>query len=106
MFCELLVRLRVVNADRVVGDVELSNGLAALTERLAFGRSPAGEGFREPCEHDGALAFVIGELVGAAVGPRQIECRGFVAHFQLRSGLLPKAGNSRHNRKNDACRSS
>ena len=70
---KLLVGLGVVYADGVVGDVELSDGIAALTERLAFGRSPAGEGFREPREHDGALALVIGELMGLAVGARQVE---------------------------------
>lgn len=58
---EFLVGLRVVDADREVGDVVLPDGSAALTERLAFGRSSAGEGFWEPREHDGALAFVIGE---------------------------------------------
>ena len=63
VFRELLVGLGVVNADGVVGDVELPDGFAALTERFAFGCSPASEGFGKPGEHDGALVFVIGELM-------------------------------------------
>jgi hypothetical protein len=58
---EFLVLLRSVDADREVCDVELPNRFAALTERLTFGRSPAGEGFRKPGEHDGALALEVGK---------------------------------------------
>ena len=64
---EFLVGLRVVDADREVGDVELPNRGAALPERLAFGRSSAGEGFRKPCEDDGALALEVGELMGPPI---------------------------------------
>jgi hypothetical protein len=63
VLCERLVRLRVVDADGVVGDVELPEGGAALTERLAFRCSSAGERFGEPGQHDGVLAFVVGELM-------------------------------------------
>jgi hypothetical protein len=67
MFGEFLVGLRVIDADGEVGDVELADRFAALTERLALGRSSAGEGLREPCEHDGALARVVGESMRLAV---------------------------------------
>ena len=67
MLGEFLVGLGVVDADRVVGDVELTNGIAALTERLALGGSTTGECFREPGEHHGTLALVIGELMGFAI---------------------------------------
>jgi hypothetical protein len=42
------VVFRLVNADHEIGDIELTDLLAALTERSAFGRSAAGEGFGEP----------------------------------------------------------
>jgi hypothetical protein len=101
---ELLVRFRIVDADRVVRDVELADGIAALTERLAFGRSPAGERFREPGEDDGTLALVIGELMGAAIRARQIERRCQIARLQLGSRGLPKPGKTRHYRQRDTCR--
>ena len=62
-----LVGLGIVYADGEVGDVELLDQIAALTERLAFGGSTAGEGFREPGQHDRALAFVVGQAVHLAV---------------------------------------
>jgi hypothetical protein len=58
---ELLVLLRGVDTDREVRDVELPDRFAALTERLALGRSAAGEGFREPGQHDGAFTLVVGK---------------------------------------------
>ena len=58
---ELGVRLGVVNADGEVGDVERSDGFAALTERLAFRRSSAGEGLWEPRQDDGAFALEVGK---------------------------------------------
>ena len=61
VLCKLLVLFGSVDTDREVGDVELPDRFAALTERLTFGRSSAGEGFREPGEHDGALALVVGK---------------------------------------------
>ena len=61
VFGKLLVFFRRVDTRREVRDVELPDGFAALTERLAFGRSTAGEGFREPGEHDGAFALEVGK---------------------------------------------
>jgi hypothetical protein len=67
MLGELLVRLGIVDADGVVRDVELADGVAALTERLALGRSAAGESFREPGQDNGTLAAMVGELMHAAI---------------------------------------
>ena len=64
---ELGVRLGVVDADGEVGDVERSNGFAALTERLAFDRSATGEGFGEPGDDDRLLALVLGERMGPPI---------------------------------------
>ena len=65
---ELLVGFRGVDADGEIRNVKGANELAALTERLAFRRSPAGERFGKPREHDGALAFVVGQAIGCSVG--------------------------------------
>jgi hypothetical protein len=80
---KLPVGLGVVDADRVVGDVELPEGIAALTERLAFGRSPAGERFREPGQHNRAFAAVIRQLVRAAVRPGEVEPWRVIANLEL-----------------------
>jgi hypothetical protein len=95
---ELLVGVGVVDADRVVRDIELTDRIAALTERLAFGGSPAGEGFREPGKDDGPFAAVVGKLMSPAVGAGKIEAGGFVPHLQFDAARLPKPGNARHNR--------
>ena len=51
MLGELLVRLGIVDAGGEIDDVgEGPDVVAALTERLAFGRSTTGERFREPGE--------------------------------------------------------
>jgi hypothetical protein len=100
---ELLVRFRVVNADGVVGDVELPEGIAALTERLAFGGSPTGEGLGEPGQHDGALAFVVGEFVRLAVRSLKVEWRRNVADLQLGTRLSPEADEGGSERERDAC---
>jgi hypothetical protein len=71
---ERLIGFRCIDADREMRDVEFSDRIAALTERLALGRSPTGEGFGEPRQHDGLLALVIGQAVGTAV--RAGECKG------------------------------
>ena len=48
-------------------DIELAQGIAALTERLTDGRSTAGEGFGEPGQHDNLLVAVVGQPVRSAV---------------------------------------
>ena len=58
---KLLVLFGRVDARREIGNIELPDRFAALTERLAFGRSATGEGFGEPGEHDGAFALVVGK---------------------------------------------
>jgi hypothetical protein len=104
VFGELLVLFRGIDADRVVGNVELPDGVAALTERLALGRSPAGEGFREPREHDDALACVIGETMSLAVRALKVEWRSNVSDLQFRARLLSEADQGGRERKGDACR--
>ena len=56
---ELLVRLRRVDTDREICDVERPDLIAALTERLALGGSTAGEGFCKPRQHDRLLAPIV-----------------------------------------------
>jgi hypothetical protein len=102
MLREFLVGLGVVKADSIVGDVELPDGLAALTERLAFGGSSAGEGFGKPGEHDGALAFVVGKLVQLAVRSLQTERRSDVAYVQLGTRLLPETNDCGSERERSA----
>ena len=59
MLGELLVRLGIVDAGGEVDDVgEGPDGVAALTERLALGRSATGERFGEPGDDD-RLALVV-----------------------------------------------
>jgi hypothetical protein len=103
MLRELLVGLLVVKADCVVGDVELPDAFAALTERLAFGGSSTGEGFGKPGQHDGALAFVVGELVQLAVRSLQTEWGRGIAHVQLGTRLLPEADDCASERERSAC---
>ena len=67
---------------RKIGHVKFADFRAALTERLAFGRSATGEGFGEPRQDDRLLSFVIGELVRFAVAPWQFEVRRGIAGFQ------------------------
>jgi hypothetical protein len=104
MLGEFLVRLGVVETDGVIGDVELPDGFAALTERLAFSGSATREGFREPGEDDRALALVVGKLMRLAVRPLQVERRGHVAHLQLGTRLLAETRNDGPQRERSACR--
>ena len=67
---ELRVGLEIVDADREIRGVELPQRRAALTERLALGRSTTGERFREPGQDDG-LAFQRGETVRLPVRTRK-----------------------------------
>jgi hypothetical protein len=83
---ELLVRLGVVDAGGEVVDVELPDVVAALTERLALGRSTAGKGFREPGE-DHRLAAELRELPRLAVRADEREVGSCISHLQLHSRL-------------------
>jgi hypothetical protein len=81
---ELLVRLGIVDAGGEINDVgEGPDVVAALTERLALGRSTTSERFREPGE-DNRLALIVGETVRLAVGARKHERRRDVAGFEDR----------------------
>ena len=81
---ELLVRLGIVDAGGEINDVgEGPDVVAALTERLALGRSTTSERFREPGEDDG-LALVVGQTMRLAVGSRERERRRDVAGFEDR----------------------
>jgi len=65
-----------------ISHIELADFCAALTERLALGRSATGKDFGKPGEHDGSLPFEVRKLVRLAVAAGEIEVRGVVAHFQ------------------------
>ena len=64
---ELCVLFRRVTTGGKVGNVELTKGVAALTERLALSRSATGERFRIPRNYDRLLAAEIRQLVGLSV---------------------------------------
>jgi hypothetical protein len=64
---EGLVRLRRIDADGKVCDVERPDVVAALTERLAGRGSASGECFGEPCENHSLFAFVVGQAVSPAI---------------------------------------
>jgi hypothetical protein len=101
---ELPVFFCAIDAGREVSDVELPDGLAALTERLAFGRSTTSERFREPGEHDGAVALEVRKSIGLSVGPRKVEGRRWIADLQFRRRRSAEAGEPGHGRKRDAGR--
>ena len=61
------VVLEVVDADHVIGDVEFPKQLAALTERIAFGRSTTGKRFWKPRKHDRLLALGFRQRVSLAI---------------------------------------
>jgi hypothetical protein len=54
------VRFGCIDTDREMGDVEGLDLDIALTERLALGGSAVGERFREPHQHYGLAATVVG----------------------------------------------
>ena len=58
-FGELLVYFGIITTGGEVFDVELTKGLAVLTERNAFFASPTGEGFGIPGDHQGALSHKV-----------------------------------------------
>ena len=85
MLGELLVRLGIVDAGGEVDDVgEGPDVFAALTERLALGRSATGERFGEPGDDD-RLALVVGQTMRLAVGSLEREGRRDVAGFEDRN---------------------
>ncbi len=85
MLGELLVRLGIVDAGGEIDDVgEGPDVGAALTERLALGRSTTGERFREPGDDD-RLALVVGQTMRLAVGSLEREGRRDVAGFEDRN---------------------
>ena len=87
---EFLVGVRIVDACREIRDVlERTQIGAALTERLAFGRSTSGECGREPGKHHG-LAFVIRQAMNLAVGPLEREVWRAIANLQ--NGLRRRRG--------------
>ncbi len=83
-FGEAGVVLVLVTACRKVGDVELLQGLAALTERLALGRSAPGERFGKPRNHHHLLIFEILQAVRLAIAPFECEVGRRVANLQFR----------------------
>jgi hypothetical protein len=79
---ELLVRLGIVDAGGEVDDVgEGPDVVAALTERLALGRSATSERFGEPGDDD-RLSLVVGETMRLAVGSLERERRRDVAGLE------------------------
>jgi hypothetical protein len=72
-----------VYADCKIRDVEGLDFVAALTERLAGGRSSSGKGLCEPGENHGLLAFKVGQAIGPAVRTRQIEWRCRIARLDV-----------------------
>ena len=66
-FGELLVHLRGIAAGGKVGNIELTKGVAALTERLALRRSATGKCLGIPSDHHRSLSPKIRQLVGLAV---------------------------------------
>lgn len=81
-FGEFLVHVGGIAAGGEIGDVEFPDFLAARTERLAFGRSAAGEGLGKPSHHDGLFAFEIGQLISLAVAAGEFEFRRGVAGLE------------------------
>ena len=90
-FRKLFVGLGRIAACSKVIDGKSPNRVAALTERLAFARSPTGESFWKPCKDD-SLALQIREPVRLSVGTLELEVRRRVANVQL--------GGNRGRRKN------
>ena len=85
-FGEFLVRFGGVDARGEVRDVERFEGLAVLTERLAFGRSASRERLGEPGDHDPFLAVELRQLVGFAVGAGKRPVGRLIADLQLLGG--------------------
>lgn len=65
-----------------VGDVEFPDLFAALTERLAFGRSAPGKGFGIPSDNN-RLPFEFRQFVGFAVAAFEFKIRSGVTLFEF-----------------------
>ena len=72
---ELFIRFGRVTTCCKVSHVEGTNVLAALTERLALGRSAPGECLGIPGNHDRLLVLEVGQFVGFAVAAWKLEFR-------------------------------
>src|SRR5262245_2241005 len=83
LFSEPLVVFQVVDADHEVRHVELPNHSPALTERVAFGGSTGGEGFREPRQRDPTPLQIAAERIGLAVRARKREVGRLIADFEF-----------------------
>ena len=70
-FGELRVFVRRIATGCEIGDIKFTDVVAARTERLAFRRSPTGEGLGKPGNHDRLFAFEIGKFIGLAVAARE-----------------------------------
>ncbi len=80
-FCESGIGFDVVATRSEVCDVKFAEDFAALTERLALGRSAPGKRFRKPGDHDSLLPFEIGQFVFLAVAADQFEAGRQFPHF-------------------------
>ena len=80
---ELLIDVGWIDASGEVGDIELTQGLAVLTERLALSRSATGERFGIPGDDEGFLAFEIGQFVRLSVAPLHLKIRCRHSDFQF-----------------------
>ncbi len=80
---KLSVSFNWINAGGEVCDVELANGLAALTERLAFLRSAAGERFWVPGDDKGFLPFEVFVAVCFSVAADHLEIGNVVTDIDL-----------------------
>ena len=85
------VCLDVVTARCEMSDIKFPNLTATLTERLAFGRSATGKGFRIPGHYHGLLALEIGECIGFAIASFQGEIRGIVANRKVSASTCREA---------------
>ena len=102
-FGEFCVGLRIVATRRKVGDVELADFLAALTERLTFGRSTTGESLRKPSNHNGPLVFEIRKPIGFAVAPLQSKVRRVVTGSEVSAGVTGRHGQGDQSGKGGTC---
>ena len=80
-FRESRIGFDVVATRGEVGDVEFAEDLAALTERLALGRSAPGECLGIPGNHDHSFVLEVGQFVGFAVAARKLEFRSRITRL-------------------------